>query len=480
MKKTANNFFRRFFSLLLIIMLILSSCGEKTKKKNYDIEGNWLGELSIQGMPLKIAFNFKAEGDTYVVTLDSPDQGAFDIATSSFSLSNNKIEVEADIVDGKFKGTIISNSYIKGTWTQNGSSFPLKLKKQSTPYKLVRPQEPIPPYPYEEELVTFHNDSFNIDLSGTLTVPLGDRVYKTAIMITGSGAENRDEEIYGHKPFKVIADYLTRNGIAVLRFDDRGTGESQGDYNSATSADLATDVEAALNFLVEHPKIDTEYIGLIGHSEGGLIAPIVASRNPNISFIVSLAGPAVTGKEISLRQSHDLRVLLGMKEKKVQKSSAINEMIYDEIIKEPDPYKASENIENMLRSYLKKRLILKKLVDIQLKSMMSQLTPETLIWYRYFLMTDPSDFWRQTKCPVLAFNGEKDIQVAAEVNLPALEKALKESGNENYEIHLMPNLNHLFQHCETGNVSEYATIEETFSEEVLEIMVEWINSLGDE
>jgi alpha-beta hydrolase superfamily lysophospholipase len=275
----------------------------------------------------------------------------------------------------------------------------------------------------------------------------------------------------------VIADYLTRNGIAVLRYDDRGVGASEGYYDSATSADLATDVAAAFNFLKTVSVVDTLNIGLIGHSEGGLIAPMVASDNKEVAFIVSLAGPGVNGMDVIIRQSEDISRLMGLKQKKIDKSMAVNREIYNIILNEPDNETASAKVEEYLRSYLKKRLIFKKLVDIQVKATMASMTPDAIAWLRFFFQTDPDNYWSKVECPVLALNGDKDLQVASAVNLPAIVSAVKSSGNERVESIELPGLNHLFQHSETGNPNEYGSIDETFSPEVLDIMANWINSL---
>lgn len=462
-----------YLSVMLAVML---SCNTKSVDIK-SLEGSWEGSLSVGVMSLRTVFNFKAEGDSLVATLDSPDQGVSGIPVGSVSLEDNELIVSAPAVMGEFVGVVVNDTLISGKWSQGDNTMDLSLSKMVKPFVLVKPQEPVAPFPYKEENVTFHNDKFDIDLAGTLTIPEGEGPYKAVIMITGSGAQDRNEELMGHKPFLVIADYLTRKGIAVLRYDDRGVGESEGDYLSATSVDLATDVEAAFDFLKTHPSINPEYIGLAGHSEGGLIAPITASTNKEVAFIVSLAGPGVNGLDIIKRQGADISKSMGLKDKQIQKSSELNSAIYDEIVKEPDLVKASANAEQMLRTYLKKRLLFDKLVDIQLKATMAQLTPESLVWLRSFFLSNPSEYWTKVTCPVLALNGTTDLQVAADVNLPAIEKALKDGGNENYRIELMPGLNHIFQHSETGNPNDYGKIEETISPEVLSIIADWINNL---
>jgi dipeptidyl aminopeptidase/acylaminoacyl peptidase len=342
---------------------------------------------------------------------------------------------------------------------------------------LNRPQEPKPPFPYTSEDVTFTNDKFNIRIAGTLTLPHGKGPFKAVILITGSGAQNRNEELMGHKPFLIIADYLSRNGIAVLRYDDRGVGGSQGNYQEATSADLATDAEAAFNFLKNNPKINRKKIGLIGHSEGGLIAPILAASNTDIGFIVSLAGPGVTGQQILVRQTEDINRLSGMKENAIKESVETDKKLYAVLRKEKDNNKAEKKILALYSEILKKRKTPEAEAEKEVQQLKQRFGTRTYTWLRYFLTTDPARFWKKVECPVLALNGEKDLQVAAHENLPAIEKALNSGGNKSVKTVSLPGLNHLFQHCTTGLPAEYGTIEETFSPEVLKIIANWILAL---
>ncbi|MFZ0283064.1 MAG: alpha/beta fold hydrolase, partial [Bacteroidales bacterium] len=334
------------------------------------------------------------------------------------------------------------------------------------------------PYPYSSEEVTFLNEKFNIKLAGTLTLPNGVGPFPAVILITGSGAQNRNEEIMGHKPFLVIADYLTRNGIAVLRYDDRGVGKSQGSYLKATSADMATDAEAAYTFLKKDQRINSKLIGLAGHSEGGLISPIVASSNQGIAFIVSLAGPGVRGDELIHRQNMDISLASGVQEKEALEGISINKTLFAILKKEPDDKKAEVKMAEAYRKILVKD---KKLstaeIDQAVKQLNTSLSPQSYPWFRYFITTNPADYWKRVKCPVLALNGEKDLQVAADINLKAIEKALRSGGNKSVTTMKIAGLNHLFQHCQTGLVAEYGEIEETFSPEVLRVIADWIHRL---
>jgi hypothetical protein len=281
----------------------------------------------------------------------------------------------------------------------------------------------------------------------------------------------------GHKPFLVIADYLSRNGIAVLRYDDRGVGKSQGNYAAATSADLATDAEAALEWLKNDSRINSKSIGLAGHSEGGLIAPIVASRNNSVAFIVSLAGPGLTGEQIIFRQSADISRLSGVSEKEITESLATNKLLFAILKKENDNTVASEKMNALYKEILEKQDMKPEDKEKAVKQVQASLNPAGLTWMRYFLVTDPVDFWKEVKCPVLALNGAKDLQVAADENLAAIEKALAKSKNKRFKTQKMPELNHLFQHCKTGLPAEYGEIEETFSAEALKLISDWILGL---
>jgi len=470
---------KKLFILSLIICIILLSQSAYTQNTDYkSVTGSWLGKLSTGGIDLRIVFNISLTGkDTLMATLDSPDQGAKNIKMGTVTYTGTSLRIVAPMMLAEYNGTIKNDTLIEGTWKQAGNSLPLNIVKLKAAFTIFRPQEPRPPFPYTSEDVMFKNDKFNIKLAGTLTTPPGKGPFPAVILITGSGSQNRNEELMGHKPFAVIADYLSRNGIAVLRFDDRGVGKSQGTPYNATSADFVSDVEAAFNFLKNNPSVNQKSIGLIGHSEGGLIAPISASTNKEIAFIVSLAGPGVIGEQIIHTQSAEINRLSGVDETEIEESVSINKKLFAILKKEEDNNKASEK---MLAAY--KKILIKKKTSTEeteksLKQIQQSLNPAGLTWFRYFIITDPSVFWKKVTCPVLALNGAKDLQVAADENLQAIEKALKSGGNRNYKTLKLEGLNHLFQHSEKGLPSEYGNIEETFSPEALKIISDWILGL---
>jgi len=436
--------------------------------KPSDIDGAWEGVLDV-GQKLRLVLHLTTTKDGLAATLDSPDQGAQGIGATAVKRDGSSLAVEMANIGAKYQGTIAKDySSIEGTFSQGGGEFPLNLKRAAPDTKKEepkRPQNPVKPYPYRAEDLTYPNTAAGIQLAATLTIPTGKGPFPAVVLITGSGQQDRDETLLGHKPFLVISDYLTRKGIAVLRSDDRGAGGSGGNFAVATTADFATDVEAAVAYLKTRQEVDPHRIGLAGHSEGGVIAPMVAARNRDIAFIVMLAGSGVPGDQIIAAQvvagaeaegmSHEAAVAAGVRQKR----------ILDLVEQEKD--------EAVLKEKL--RAELKDVPEAQFGTAYKQLTSP---WYRYFLTYDPRPALRKVTCPVLALNGEKDTQVPPKLNLPAIRKALEEGGNKNFEADELPGLNHLFQHAKTGAFSEYAQIEETFAPEALEKIAAWIRRVA--
>lgn len=468
---------KKALSILTVLLTVLIS-SNLAAQNNIDyktITGSWLGKIPAGGISLRVIFNLSLAGkDSLTATMDSPDQGVKGIKVGPVKYDGKILNIKAPLLMGEYNGTMKSDTLIEGTWEQAGKTFDLNLTRLTEVFSLKRPQEPKPPFPYTSEDVTFKNDIFNINLAGTLTIPDGKGPFPAVVMITGSGAQNRNEELLGHKPFLVIADYLTRNGIAVLRYDDRGVGKSQGVYSAATTVDLATDASAAVNYLKTNQLIDPKKIGLAGHSEGGIIAPIVASGNKEVAFIVSIAGPGEKGEEILHRQNYDIGKASGVAEKDIQTGISANKKMFAIVNKEKDNKLAEEKMTAAFKKILVKEKLSPEDSTKALKQLQSSLGTLTSSWFRAFLTLDPSAYWKKVKCPVLILNGAKDLQVAADVNPPAIEKALKSGKNNSYTTYVFPDLNHLFQHCKTGSPSEYGDIEETFSPEVLKIMSDWI------
>jgi len=470
---------KKHLAIIALIILIQQHTLAQYHIDKQSITGSWLGKIEVPAISLRVVFNLSViENDSLVATMDSPDQGAKNIKLGPVTLTGDSINISAGALLAEYNGKIKNDTIIEGKWTQAGRTFTLNLTRLRDIFTINRPQEPKPLFPYISEEITFTNDKFNIKLAGTLTVPEDDGPFPAVVLITGSGSQNRNEELLGHKPFLVLSDYLTRNGIAVFRYDDRGVGLSQGNAVTATTADLATDAEAAFIYLKSRPEIDHETIGLIGHSEGGLIAPIVASSNYEIAFIVSLAGTGVKGEEIIHRQNSDISKAMGMGEKEIKEAIATNKKLFAVLKKEPDNDKAEEKINAVYKKILMKKKTSPEDIEKSIKQLATIFNKMSYTWFRYFIITDPATYWKKVKCPVLALNGEKDLQVVADVNLPAIEKSLRKGGNKSVETISLPGLNHLFQHCETGLPTEYGEIEETFSPEVLKIISDWILDLN--
>ncbi len=438
-----------------------------------EIVGSWTGNLKVQSQEIPIVFNLSEIEGIYTTTMDSPSQGVNNIPTDQTTFIENELVIDISqmgiVYTGKFDGSIF-----KGIFKQSGIELPLNLVRGKYEPEL-KLQEPKEPYPYISEEVFFENSrADNIKLAGTLTFPKDVKDPPVAILITGSGAQNRNEELMGHKPFLVLSDHLTRNGIAVLRYDDRGFASSEGNHEIATTFDFASDVEAAIEYLKTRKDIlDITKIGLIGHSEGGLIAPIVASTNQEIAFCVLLAGPGVSGKEILITQTRKAMELSGVSEEDIQ----INEDYSTKIYEICENYNGEESRKQVLA-------VFNKMKESSSEMLKSQLTDEVVTqqiklitspWMLTFIKIDPKDYLQKVNCPVLAINGEKDFQVLPKENLEGIAKGLSSGQSKDVTTQELKGLNHLFQSSETGSFSEYSTNEETFSPLALNMISDWIN-----
>ena len=438
---------------------------EHKPAKPSDIDGAWMGTLDTGALKLRIVFHILNTEDGLTATMDSLDQGMKGLPTTSVTRDGSSLKIEAKNIGGVFEGKIAADlSSIDGKWSQGGGTMPLLLKpaKDQAELELKRPQNPIKPYPYHDEEVTYDNKAQNVTLAATLTIPQGKGPFPAVVLITGSGPQDRDESLLGHKPFLVLSDYLTRHGIAVLRADDRGTAKSTGDFATATTADFATDTEAGVAYLKTRPEIDPHKIGLIGHSEGGVIAPMVAARNKDVAFIVMMAGTGVPGDQILPAQGEAIAVALGKSPEEAAKNAAKEKEMLTLVETEKD------------EAVLEKELREKMAGDVPEPQIGAQIKQVTSPWFRYFLTYDPATALRKVTCPVLAINGSLDKQVLPSQNLPAIRKALQEGGNKNYEVDELPGLNHLFQTAQTGSPAEYSQIGETISPVALDKMTSWI------
>lgn len=452
---------RYFFTASLFIFLL-------TTLHAQNITGDWNGTLNAMGFKLRLVFHITSQNDSLVAMMDSPDQGASGIPTSLVTFRHPDLHIEVGKGMIVYKGSMVTPDSIEGTFSQSGRTFDLALKRGNVETR--RPQEVKPPFPYKSEDITFANPTAGITLAGTLTMPEKGMKFPAVVMISGSGPQDRNETIMGHKPFLVIADYMTKRGIAVLRFDDRGTASSQGKFDGATSADFATDVEAAVAYLRERKEIDSDKIGLIGHSEGAIIAPMVAAKDKGIAFIVMLAGTGFDGADILVMQNEALGRASGLDEKDIEKATKINRILYNELVTGPGDSTLVEKTFVSLKPLLSEKMSDEEILSFTDKSIKQLNTP----WILYFLKNNPATFLEKVKCPVLAVGGSKDLQVPARTNLDAIEKALHKGGNKRVTIREFTGLNHLFQQADTGLPDEYGRIEETFSTEVLEFVGKWM------
>lgn len=441
-----------------------------------DITGQWNGVLKVSGMQLRIVFNIAKIDNGYSSTMDSPDQGVKGIPVTSTTFENSILNMKVVNAGIEFEGEF-KEGIIQGSFKQRGQSFVLELKRElSEKPVMLRPQEPNKPYPYYSEDITFRNENANIKLSGTLALPVKGGNFPVVVLITGSGPQNRDEELMGHKPFLVLSDYLTRNGIAVLRYDDRGIAHSEGDFKSATTFDFASDVEAAIAYLQTRKEINKKKIGLIGHSEGGIVAPMVASKSKDVKFIVLLAGPGIQGNQILLLQQELIGRASGISEIELQKSREINSAVFEIVIKSTNTATLNKDITDYLTQKLSESPDSQKDEGATgTDAVKLQVDRITSPWMVYFIKYNPAPALEKVKCPVLALNGEKDLQVPAKQNLSAIKAALAKGGNKNVTAIEFPNLNHLFQECKTGLPAEYTQIEQTISPVVLDEITKWIN-----
>lgn len=413
------------------------------------LEGAWHGELSVPGGSLMLVFHL----DPVECTIDSPDQGAYGIPAELKTLNASKAHVEVPSLGASFEGNLMFGLLV-GKFKQSGLEFPMSLKRGDIERK--RPQTPAGPYPYASEEVTFTNPEDGAVLSGTLTYP-SDYGCETPVvlLVSGSGLQNRDEEIYSHKPFLVIADHLARNGIASLRYDDRSFGKSTGNAVGATTETFKKDALAGLEFLRSLDKFSK--IGLAGHSEGGTIAFLLAGEGKT-DFIISLAGTATDGATVLVEQNRKILKGNGIPESAVDDYCEVLAKLY------ADPDMTAEELGKLAAGLAP---------DMKQNIMSVRETKDP--WVQHFISFDPGEAIMKIECPVLALNGEKDVQVIADSNIPVLKELLKDNGKNMIKIY--PDLNHLFQHSETGMPDEYGKIEETMSTEVLDDMTNWIKAL---
>lgn len=442
------------------------------------VVGEWLGELKAGPMLLRLALHVRAEeGDGLAGEMDSLDQGANGLPLNSVSFEAGAFAYRIDRVGGSFEGALNEDgSQLVGHWVQGGQELPLVFRRLAEPAALRRPQEPRGPFPYEEREVRFGNQVDGLDFAGTFACPAGEGPFPTVLFVSGSGPQDRDESLMGHKPFAVIADALARRGVASLRYDDRGVGGSEGDLMNSETASFANDAIAAIRFLETLGEVDVDALGLIGHSEGGLVGPMVAAREPQLDFLVLLAPPGEPLDRLLLRQSSDGLRLKGVEEELLQRverdSQGDMELIKNRALSREELVAAlRKRSEEVRAGYGEGVLESLGFTDAVFEDSLQVVSTK---WFRSLMNIDPRVYLDSLTLPTLALFGEKDVQVAAEVNAAVVSESFERAGNADALVLIRPGLNHLFQNCDTGSVEEYGRIEETFDVETLELLGDWI------
>lgn len=454
-----------------------------------DLAGHWEGPIELPGMKLVVKVDLALADGAWTGTIDIPAQGVAGLALKGIRAEGDSLRFAIAGVPGDptFHG-LRSGQTVAGTFTQASQSFPFHLGREQLAPK-PRPQDPKPPLPYREEEVRYESGAdrtlFSSGrpanepaavLAATLTLPPGKGPFPAAVLITGSGPQNRDEELFEHRPFRVLADHLTRAGIAVLRADDRGIGGSTGSFVTATTSDFADDALAGLRYLRSRPEIDPARIGFVGHSEGGIAGPLAASRAPGeVAFLVLIAGTGVPLDEIILRQSDLISLAAGQDSAQVASDGASTKRMLQMVKAGADSAALRGVLEQMGREQMAALPEAERPPEAQVRAKLDQDLASMLSpWFRFAVSHDPRPTLREVRCPVLAVNGTLDLQVDPEQNLPEIEKALREGGNPDVTIVRLPGLNHILQTAKTGHPSEYGEIEETMSPDALRIIGDWI------
>jgi len=454
------------------------------------LAGDWSGSLAVGASSLRLVFHVKAvQGGGWAATMDSPDQGAFGLPASDVTHSAGDVIIWFGPLKAGFKGKLSADGKrIAGKWSQGGRDFALELSWSERPIERPkRPQEPKGPFPYRIDNVRFASRADGVQLAGTLCTPRGIQRFPAVVLVSGSGPQDRDESLLGHKPFAVIADQLARAGIASLRYDDRGVGKSTGDFAAASSADFADDTEGAVRFLKQRVGIRPDRIGIAGHSEGGLIGPMVAARCPDVAFLILLAGPGVPGKEILPAQSDAIQKALGVALSTRSKNLALQHAMIALALElrrmsgtgKPDPELVRNRLKTVVDRFVAGLNDTEKTAFADTREQLeaqfdSMVTP----WFQFFLEHDPRPILRAVKVPVLVLNGSRDLQVLPGQNVPEIVAALRSGGNRQVESRILPGLNHLFQTCTTGSPDEYGRIEESFAPKAIREMVGFVKRLG--
>lgn len=435
--------------------------------------------MELGSQSITIIIEMEKAGEKFSSKIYIPEQMIFAHKISSTRIMGDTLVFQLSDFRAKYEGIINSEKDLfEGIWSQNKIETPLKLSfaTDETRFDFSRPQEPVAPFPYVEQEIIVKNKKAKVELSGTLTLPSTEGKFPLIILVTGSGPQNRDEELFGHKPFWIIADYFARNGVAVYRYDDRGYAKSTGVFGEASSYDFMTDAMSAVKQLKKHPNIDKKRIGIAGHSEGGMIALIAAAKYPkDLAFIISLAGPGVNIIDLLLKQSEEINRASGLNETQIEIVRNFNYNFFNLALTEKEIKNITEKM-SLLYNELTQDLSEDEKAELQINEAMISRTAIQLRspWMQYFLAFNPSDYLKKIKIPVLAINGSLDIQVDADENLSAIERYLTEAKNKNFKIVKIENVNHVLQTSKTGVIRDYMLNKETVSPEILKQMHEFL------
>ena len=447
-----------------------------------NFSGIWNGTLNIAGSLRLVLHVTQAPDGSYAATLDSPDQNAAGINCDKVTITGTTLVFTIDKIKVSYTGNLVNDTTLSGTFTQ-GASIPLNFHRTATPFVakvMNRPQTPKPPFPYKSEEVVYSGKG--LQYGGTITIPQGKGDFPAVLLITGSGQQDRDETILNHKPFAVLADALTRDGFIVLRVDDRGVGNSTGNFQNSTTADFVTDVNASIEYLKTRKEVDDKKIGLLGHSEGGIIAPVVASQRKDIDFIVLMAAPGVKIIDLMAEQNAAVQKSMGLNTAIADNYKSVYKQIIDVDLSNTDTAITQQKSLQILNEFAAKTdtasLMALQLVSPQNKMNYAQAMYKAINapWFKYFMQFDPQPYLTNLKkVKVLALNGSKDIQVSAQQNLPAIRNALADGKTKTFDVKELPGLNHLFQTCNKCTVGEYGELEETIASLALQTIISWLN-----
>jgi pimeloyl-ACP methyl ester carboxylesterase len=471
------------FTIFFLTLILYTALPAQNK-----FTGTWSGQLNIAGTLKLVLHVTQSANGFYSCTLDNPDQNAYGIKCDKVEVKEdgmiNTLNFSIDKIKVNYTGRLINDSTLNGTFTQ-GVSIPLDLHKTyvATVVKAInRPQTPKPPFPYRSEEVIYKSPDQSLQYGGTITIPPGNGPFPAVVLITGSGQQDRDETILSHKPFAVLADALTRDGFIVLRVDDRGIGNSTGNFYNSTTADFVKDVNTSVDYLKSRREADDDKIGLLGHSEGGMIAPMVAAQRKDIDFIVLLAAPGVQIIDLMAEQNAAILKASGISAAAAAQYTTLYRDVVNTILNAPDQNTGKQQVITLVNNWLAKTdtataHILGFTSENYKQQFASQFAAQlSTPWMKYFLRFDPHPYLMQLKkVKVLALNGSRDIQVVSQQNLPALNNALKEGRTKVYETKELYGLNHLFQTCTKCTVQEYGELEETISPVALQTITDWLN-----